>query len=307
MIAVSDPRGPLGQMVLRRLAQRLAPHELLAIVGQERDAALLRMRGMQVRLVDEERPASLVSALAGVERLLLLGPALVGPRAGNPKAMVEAARTAGVHQVVYTSLLNVETSPLPIAAAHREVEAALRIAGLPHVLLRQGCCVEDYTAQVPAALEYQAVLGCAGTGAISCASRADHADAIVAVLLAPIGAPRELHPLAGGAPFTLPELADEIGRQSGRAVRYVHLPAALYRSALIEAGFDHRQAKQLVELDYAAFDGALLGQESDLERLIGHRPMSLRAAVEIALEGCSPQAAVAGRLRPAAVGAVACA
>ena len=108
MIAVSDPRGPLGQMVLRRLAQRLAPQELLAIVGQERDAALLRMRGMQVRLVDEERPASLVSALAGVERLLLLGPALVGPHAGNPKAMVEAARTAGVHQVVYTlSLIHI--------------------------------------------------------------------------------------------------------------------------------------------------------------------------------------------------------
>ena len=300
MIAVSDPRGPLGQMVLRRLAQHVDPHELVAIVGRERDAALLRMRGMQVRQLDEDRPATLVSALAGVERLLLLGPAPVGPHAGNPQAMVEAARAAGVHQVAYTSLLNVETSTLPIAPAHRAVEAALRIAGLPHVLLRQGCCVEDYTAQVPAALEYQAVLGCAGTGAISCASRADHADAIVGVLLAPIGQPREVYELAGGGPFTLPELADEIGRQSGRAVRYVHLPGPLYRSALVEAGFDDRQAQQLVELDYAAFDGALLGQERDLERLLGRRAMDLREAVEIALVGCRPQAGAATHRRAGA-------
>jgi len=294
MIAISDPHGLLGQLVLQRLARHLGADALVAIVGRERDAALLRMRGLPVRQVDEKRPATLVSALAGVERLLLLGPAPIGPHAGNPEAMVEAARTAGVHQVVYTSVLHADSSTLGVAAEHRKLEAALRIAGLPHVLLRQGCCVEDFTANVPAALEYQVVLGCAGAGAISCASSEDYADAIVSVLLAPVVQPREVYELAGGTSFTLPELAAEVGRQSGRAIRYVHLPAPLYRATLVDAGYDDVLAQQLVDADGAAARGALFGDERDLERLIGRRTMDLRQAVELALEGCLPQAQAPG-------------
>ncbi|GAB3769562.1 SDR family oxidoreductase [Ramlibacter monticola] len=299
MIGVCDPRGPLGQMVLRSLAQQLGPDQLVAIVGHEREAAWLRMRGLQVRLVDEDWDATLVHSLAGVERLLLLGPAPIGPHAGKPKAMVEAARTAGVHQIVYTSVLHADSSTLPVAAEHRAVEAALRSAGVPHVVLRQGASIEDFTANVPAALEFQAVLGCAGAGAISCASREDYVDAIVKVLLAPITQQHETHELAGGTVFTLPELAAEISRQSGRAIRYVHLPARLYRAALVDAGFVAEQAQQLVDADSAAIDGALRGHERDLEGLIGRRTMDLRQAVEIALEGCLPQAGAQDPLPPA--------
>jgi NAD(P)H dehydrogenase (quinone) len=244
-------------------------------------------------VADEASPASLVRGLAGVERLLLVGSPFVGPAARQPVAWVDAARTAGVGRVVYTSVLHADASSVPVAAGHRALEAALRIAGVPHAVLRLGACVEDYTVHVPAALEYQAVLGCAGTGFISCASRGDYADAIAAVLLEGPSQPRVVHELAGGSSFTLPELAAEIGRQCGAAIRYVHLPAALYRAALLDAGVPPQEAQQVVDADLAAPHGALLGYERELERLIGRRAMGLQEAVALALEGCRARAAAA--------------
>ncbi|MEJ8840236.1 NmrA family NAD(P)-binding protein [Ramlibacter sp. AN1133] len=288
MIAISDPCGPLGALVLQRLLDRMPASGLAAIVRDAYEAACLHAPGVQPRLADAQRPSTLVRALRGVECLLLVGSPAIGFPTRNTLALVDAARTAGVARVVYTSVLHADTSALAVAAEHREVESALRIAGLPHALLRLGCCVEDYTAHVPAALEYQAVLGSAGTGCISCASRADYADAVVAVLLAS-PEPHGVHELVGSSSFMLPELASEIGRQSGRPIRYVHLPAALYRAALIDAGVHPAQAQQLVDADFAAAQGALLGYENDLERLIGRRAMRLPEAVALALRGCRPQ------------------
>jgi NAD(P)H dehydrogenase (quinone) len=64
---------------------------------------------------------------------------------------------------------------LALAEEHRQTEAALRASGIPHVLLRNGWYVENYTAGLPAALQYKVVLGSAGTGRISSARRADYA------------------------------------------------------------------------------------------------------------------------------------
>jgi NAD(P)H dehydrogenase (quinone) len=299
VIAITDPCGPLGALVLQRLLARLPAQELVAIVGDARQEAVLRSLGVPVRLADEERPASLVRELAWFERLMLVGSPAIGVPAGDAQALVDAARTAGVRLLVATSVLHADTSTLPWAAQHLRVETALRIAGLPHVILRLGCCVEDYTAHVPAALEYQAVLGCAGSGAISCASRDDYAEAAAAVLLSPPEQPRVVHELAGSTSFTLPELAAEIGRQSRRAIRYVHLPAALYRAAMMDAGLAPAQAQQLADADFAAARGALLGDEPDLERLMGRRALRLHEAVERSLRECRPQAGQPQPLPPA--------
>lgn len=292
MIGIADAGSLLGQLVLGQLLEKLPAAGLLAFVRQPRDAARLRACGVQVRELDETRPATL-RALLGVERLLLTETEAPGAGVERQLALVDAARAAGVRLVACTSVLHADTSALAAAAQYRELEQALQASGLPRVLLRLGCCVEHYTAHVPAALEFQAVLGCAGPGIVSCASRVDYAQAIAAVLAGPSGHAGRVLELAGGTTFTLAELAREIARQGGRHIAYAHLSAPLYRGALRDAGVPEAQAALLVDTDVAALKGAFLGYEDDLERLIGRPATGLAQAVTEALAGCRPGAGAA--------------
>lgn len=282
MIAVCGACSGFGLLVIERLLQHVPASDIVAVVRQAHLGAALAARGLRVRTADFGRAASLAHAFAGAEKLLLVASG-GAQRLREHEEAISAARAVGVHLIAYTSVLHADTSSLPIAAEHRASEAALRSSGVPHVLLRKGCCVDTYVAAVPAALEYHAVLGCAGGACISSASRADYADAAAAVLLSQEPQDGQVHELCGGTSFTLPELAAEIGRQSGASVKYVDLPAAHYRTALVGAGVPAMQALQLVDADLAAGRGAFLGFEPDLERWTGRPATTIAQAVAHAL------------------------
>lgn len=285
MIAVTGATGQLGRLVIQQLLKKLPAGNIVALARDPGKAADLSAVGVQVRLADYDRPDTLRSALAGVSKLLLISSSEVGSRVPQHQAVIDAARAASVALIAYTSILRADTSPLALAREHRETEAALRTAGVPHVLLRNGWYVENYTAGVPAALQHKAVLGSAGAGRISSASRADYAQAAAAVLTAEAPQAGRVYELAGASSFSLAELAAEIGRQSGEAIVYNDLAEADYRGALLQAGLPESLAGLLAESDVGASKGALLGAQPDLERLIGRPAATLEQAVATALKG----------------------
>lgn len=118
---------------------------------------------------------------------------------------------------LYTSLLHADTSPLSLAAEHRETEADLKASGVAHTILRNGWYAENYTDSIPGALAGGAFIGSAGEGRISAASRADFAEAAVAVLTGE-GHGGQTYDLASDEAWTLAELAAEISNQTGRTI-----------------------------------------------------------------------------------------
>ena len=116
--------------------------------------------------------------------------------------VIEAAAAAGVELLGYTSVTRADTSRMLLAEEHRATEELLADAGLPTVLLRNSWYLENYTDQLPTALEHGAVLGAAGDGRVSAATRADYAAAAAAALVADDQAGR-VHELGGDVAFTL--------------------------------------------------------------------------------------------------------
>lgn len=284
MIAVTGATGQLGQLVIDRLLGKLPAARIVALARNPQKASALAARGVQVREADYDRPDTLDSALAGVEQLLLISSSEVGKRTQQHRAVIDAAKRAGVQLIAYTSVLHADLSPLGLAQEHRQTEAALKESGIPHVLLRNGWYAENYMLGIPAALQHQAVLGAADEGRISSASRADYADAAVAVLTASEPQAGRTYELAGGSAFTLAQFAAEIGRQSGQQVTYRNLPEAGYKAALLGAGLPEPVAQLLADSDAGAARGALYGTEPDLERLIARPATNLQQAVAAALK-----------------------
>lgn len=289
MIAITGATGQLGRLVIEGLLKKVPAAQIVAVVRDPAKAADFAARGVQVRQADYSQPATLGAAFAGVDKLLLISSSEVGRRVVQHQAVITAAKAAGVGLLAYTSILHADRSPLALAVEHRATEAALVASGIPHVLLRNGWYVENYTVGVGAALQHQAVLGSAGAGRISSASRADYADAAVAVLTAVEPQAGRRYELAGGSAFTLAEFAAEIARQSGSALVYKDLPEADYKAALLGAGLPEPLAGLLAESDVGASQGALFADDPALERLIGRPATDLREAVRQALANAQGQ------------------
>ena len=284
MIAITGATGQLGRLVIQNLLNTVPASQIVAAVRSPEKAADLAALGVQVRQADYAQPATLDAAFQGVDKLLLISSSEVGQRAPQHAAVIAAAQKAGVKLLAYTSLLRADSSPLGLAAEHKETEAMLRASGLPHVLLRNGWYTENYTGSVPAALQYGAVMGSAKDGRIASAARADYAAAAAAVLTKE-GQAGQVYELAGDTAYTLAELAAEIASQSGKPVVYNDLPQAAYADALVQVGLPEGYAALLADSDVGASKGALFDDSHQLSRLIGRPTTPLAEVVKTALAG----------------------
>ncbi|WP_171965650.1 SDR family oxidoreductase [Cronobacter sakazakii] len=283
MIAITGATGQLGQRVIDTLLNTVAAQEIVAIVRNPAKAAALSARGVQVRAADYNDAAALTAALAGVEKLLLISSSEVGQRATQHRNVIDAAKTAGVKLIAYTSLLHADRSPLGLAEEHVATEKMLADAGIPYVLLRNGWYTENYLASVPPALEHGVFIGSAGDGKIASASRQDYAEAAVKVLTLDNQAGR-VYELAGDHAWTLRDLTALLSKETGKTVAYQNLSEADFAAALTGAGLPEGFAKLLADSDIGASKGGLFDDSRQLSALIGRPTTSLEASLRESLK-----------------------
>ncbi|WP_339773224.1 SDR family oxidoreductase [uncultured Pseudosulfitobacter sp.] len=278
-IAVTGATGQLGRLVIAGLKAKIDAGDIVALARSPENAADL---GVTARKADYDAPETLAPALAGIDTLLLISGSEIGQRTAQHRAVIDAAKAAGVGRIVYTSLLRADTSPMSLAAEHRETEEMIKASGLTYTILRNGWYTENYTGSVPGAVQAGALVGSAGDGRISSASRADYADAAVAVLTAGDHAGKT-YELAGDASYTLGDLAAEVSAQTGKTIPYQNLPQDEYAKILVSVGLPEGFAGALASFDVDASNGALFHDGKDLSRLIGRPTTPMPASVADAL------------------------
>jgi len=283
MIAITGAAGKLGQLVLKGLLQQVPANQIVATVRSLEKADDLRALGVQVREADYDRPEMLLEAFRGVDKLLLVSAVVPGQRFGQHKAVINAAKQAGVKLVAYTSILRAGTSELLLAQEHKKTEEYLKDSGLEFVLLRNGWYLENDTGSLTAALAQGALIGSSGQGRFASASRADYADAAVAVLTQP-GHTNKIYELAGDQSFSMPELAEEVSKQAGKTVVYNDLPSAEFEAVLQSFGLPQMFVDAIVDASVKASKGELNSSSQDLSRLIGRKTTSVAEAVTTALQ-----------------------
>lgn len=282
-ILVTGASGQLGALTVAALLKRVPATQLIATARDPARLAHLAAQGVEVRQADYTVPATLEAAFQGVDRLLLISSSEVGQRLPQHRNAIEAAKRAGVKLIAYTSILRADTTPLALGQEHRETENLLSEAGIPFVLLRNGWYSENYTAALAGVLEHGAVLGSAGEGRLSTASRADYAEAAAAVLASSENPAGRIYELAGDTSFTLGEYAAEVARQAHKPVVYQHLPEADYKAALLQFGLPEPLAGILAQSDAAAAQGGLFDEGHQLSQLIGRATTPIQQTIAEAL------------------------
>jgi NAD(P)H dehydrogenase (quinone) len=262
-IGITGATGQLGRIVVEKLKEKTASDNLVALVRSPDKAADL---GVEARAFDYEQPD--VEALQGVDKLLLISGNEIGKRLEQHTKVIEAAQKAGVKLVVYTSLLRADISTLALAAEHYGTEQALEKSGIPHVLLRNGWYTENHTGSLANSLAGGVLYGSAGEGRTASATRADYAEAAVAVLTTE-GHAGKVYELAGDDSFTLAELAAEVARISGKSFTYKNLPVDEYVAVLVSAGMPEGWAQFYGGTHVSTEKGDLFDDGHQLSKLIG--------------------------------------
>src|SRR6266568_963925 len=274
-VVVTGATGQLGRLVVENLLQRGIPARDITAAGRDTTKIKdLADRGVRVRAIDYDDPATLDDAFRGAARILLISASEVGQRVRQHGNAIDAAVRAGTGLLAYTSIANADTTTLRLAAEHQATEAALRASGLDYVLLRHSWYLENYTAQIPAILQQGSLAGSAGDGRVSAATRADYAAAAAAVLSSAVlssavlssavlgsdgqadGAGR-VYELGGDQAFTLAEVAAEISAQAGQPVSYRDLPVEEYTRLLVSVGLPEPAAEIIADADGGLAGGKL--------------------------------------------------
>jgi NAD(P)H dehydrogenase (quinone) len=282
-VVVTGATGHLGRLTIEALLRRGVPASDIVATG--RDIAGIKdlaARGVVVRQADFADPDSLATAFAGADKLLLISTTTVDERVGNHRRAIDAALAAGVSLVAYTSMSHADTATTILASTHRATEEYLRERGVPSVLLRNSWYLENYTGQLPLFLHNGTVVGAAGQGRISAASRADYAEA-AAVVLTTEGHAGAVYELGGDEAFTLAGLATAISAAAGKQITYTDLPAHKLAQVLTDAGLPAELADVLADADLGMSRGELFTSSGDLRRLLGRPTTPLADAVADAL------------------------
>jgi NAD(P)H dehydrogenase (quinone) len=271
----------LGRLVIDELLKTTEAKNIIAAVRTPTKAQGLIDRGIQVREADYSRPETLATAFKGAAKLLLISGTDLGKREVQHKAAIDAAKSAGIKFVAYTSILHCDTSPLLLAVEHLATERYLQSSGLNYSLLRNGWYYENQTAATPQAIKNGALIGASGDGRFAAASRSDYAAAAAAVLTGE-GHEDSVLELGGDQPYTRAELAAEVGKQTGKVVQYNNLSESEYK-AILTSFLPPILAESIADAEAHAADGALDDNSRTLSRLLGRPTATLAEAVTNAL------------------------
>lgn len=274
-IAITGATGHLGRLAIAALKSRGA-----TAVALVRDPAKVADLNVEARAFDYTNADP--AALKGVDTLVLISSNDFNDRAGQHQNVIAAAKAAGVKRLIYTSILKGDRSPMLMAHDHIATETAIREAGIPATILRNGWYTENYTGSLGAAVQHGAMIGAAGEGRVNSAARKDYAEAIAVAALDDAHAGKT-YELAGDTAHSGADFAAAVAKAAGKPVAYVPMSQNDYAEALIGFGLPEGFAQILADSDARAGEGALADDSRTLSQLIGRPTTPIAETIAAAL------------------------
>lgn len=273
-IAVFGATGQLGAHIIDSLIARGTDAAEIRALGRNAERlAELEAKGVATAQVDLDDAATVAPALEGADTVVLVSTSEVGKRLPQHANAINAAKDAGVKHLVYTSLLNADSSELALAAEHVETEKLIAESGIPATILRNGWYTENHQQDFEIGRS-GTIANSVGDAKLATASRVDYAEA-AAVAAADASHAGKTYELAGSK-WTFADFAAHESEVLGQPVAYQQISAEEEVAALQAAGLDEGTAAFVSGMNQAIAGGALDSSSTALTELIGRPTTSLR-------------------------------
>jgi uncharacterized protein YbjT (DUF2867 family) len=219
---------------------------------------------------DFDDPRSLADAATGIEALFLLdapGPWI--PQ--HDRAMLAAARAAGVARVVKLSTLGPDDPESPVGRWHLPGERELRAGDGAWTVLRPSTYASNILNWAPMIRAGQLIPNPNGNGAQGVIDPRDIAEVAARALTSDRHAGQVLT-LTGPELLSVPDVAARLGEQLGRTVATVDVPLDDYRRGLLDRGLDPVFVDAAVTGSRLVAAGGSALLTDDVARVLGRAP-----------------------------------
>ena len=226
-IAVTAASGHLGSAIVKATTA-LQGTEVVALARTPANAVDL---GVEVRPGNYDEPDELEKSLQSADVVLLVsGMDAPAKRIEQHRNVIEAARSAGVGKIVYTSVQGAEagTAFSPVVQSNRQTEQDVRDSGLEWVIGRNGIYIEPDLEYIDNYAAAGGITNCAGDGRCGYTTRAELAYAYAQMLTDDRhdGRTYNLH----GEPITQTDLAEYLNEAFGTHRSYTPMTVEEYRN-----------------------------------------------------------------------------
>jgi NAD(P)H dehydrogenase (quinone) len=282
-LVISGASGHLGRRVAELALANVPPERLILVTRTPAALADLAARGVTVRGGDFAKPASLRSAFAGGERLLLVSATDLARRVEQHRAAIDAARAAGVKHVIYTSgLVPQPPNPAVVAPSHYATEQALASSGIAWTVLRNSLYADYQVAEATQAIAAGALVHNRGSGKAAYVAREDCA-AVAAAVLVRGGHEGAIYDVTGPEAFSAADLAVLYAELGGRRVETRSLDDAAFVAALVGSatGDDHLRygAELVASFGRSIREGYMQSCTGTVARITGRAAIPLRQVI----------------------------
>ncbi len=265
-IFVSGATGTTGSETVRALLARGA--RVIAGVRTPQKAGALTAAGAEVRPFDLGDAAGMVDAMRGADGLYLVTPVSEETEALT-KAMVEAAKGAGVGHIVKLSGLDVDKEPgLTLARWHLAAEHVIRASGLGWTFLRPNAFMQNFLGAAQTVRTQGAYYNTYGSARVSLVDARDIGDVAATVLLSGDHAGK-IYALTGPRGVDKDEVTRLLSEAAAKPIATVDVGGEPLAQALAGFGMPQTVARATAELLGHMATGAAAEVSPDIQALLG--------------------------------------
>ncbi|WP_234494194.1 SDR family oxidoreductase [Vibrio maritimus] len=181
-IAVTAASGQLGAAIVKATVEVVSSENVVALARTSSKAVHL---GVEVRSGDYNDRDQLTASLQGIDTLLIVsGMDAPEKRIEQHRNVIEAAKSAGVKKLVYTSVQGAEegTAFSPVIQSNRQTEQDVRESGLEWAIGRNGIYIEPDIEYIESYKKLGKIINCAGDGRCGYTTRSELAYAYARML-----------------------------------------------------------------------------------------------------------------------------
>ena len=226
-IAVTSASGNLGAEIIKACIALIGKENVIGLARTPSKAAHI---GIEIHPGDYNSRDDLEKSLQSIDTLLLVsGNDEPTKRIDQHRNVIQAAKTAGVKKIVYTSVQGAkeDTTFSPIVKSNRQTEEDIRNSGLEWVIGRNGIYIEPDIEYIEMYKKLGGIYNCAGDGRCGYTTRTELAYAYARMLTEKQhnGKTYNLH----GEAITQYQLADYLNLTFGSNLIYEPITVEEYR------------------------------------------------------------------------------
>lgn len=267
-LLVTGATGKLGSKIVNVLLSKVSADQLAVSVRHPEKAEDLRVKGVDVREGDFDKPETLETAFKGIDRLLIISAdGDTETRIRQHSNAVAAAKNAGVSFIAYTSIANAQESTNFLAEVHKATEEAILQTGIPYSFLRNNWYLENELSTIQGVQAGVPWITSAGEGKVGWALQQDYAEA-GAEVLAGEGHENTIYELSGKL-LSQEDIAAAVSTVIGKEVPVQQVDDTTYAEIMTKAGVPDFVVPMLVAIQKDIREGSLEIESEDFEKLLG--------------------------------------